>query len=805
MKIIRVECFHCGLPIAPEVVRETVLDGVARSFCCAGCEAAARTIVALGLGAYYRQRQEPAGKPEEASLAGLHAYDDASFLGDVLVREPEGRVRARLILDGVACAACAWLIEQRLRQLPGMAEVIVDYAQRQATVCWDLQRLSFAELLRSVWRLGYRAWPFEPQRAGIVRQDARAALLRRLGVASLCGMQVMMVASALWFDASASGVGEYLGLLNTVNFAATLPIVGYAAIPFYQGALRDLRNRSASMDLSVTLGIGLAFLGSTWHLLKGGEVYFDSIAMFVTLLLAARYLEAGSRLRASSLLDRLHALRVTLVSRLVGGASGRQLEKVPAYRLALGDCLYVLPGEAIVVDGVVRSGNSNVDESILTGESRPVPKSPGATVIAGSANLDSPLEVTVTALHDASFLARIAALVEQAAAARPPVAQSINRLALWFSCGTLVVAAASIALHVFWFRDAWLPSAIAVLVISCPCALALATPVALTAASNGLLARGVAVIRGDALEKMSKVTRVVFDKTGTLTKGRPSVVAVEAAAEMECGVALALAGRLAQGSEHPLARALLEAQEGPPGAPGDALYSEPGRGLRGVVDGAPCLLGSSTFLAAEGVSLPTLPDHDRQETWLSRSGKFVARFQFDDALREDARALVDSLRAQGLDIAIFSGDRQAAVMRVAQSLGISEAQGELLPQGKLQALMTRQAAGEVVMVVGDGVNDAPMFARADVAVAVAGATAQAKLAADLVLLRDELAAVGCARRMAQATHKILHQNIGWALGYNVVALPLAIVGWVAPWIAALCMSASSLMVTLNALRLRRVR
>ena len=804
MKIIRVECFHCGLPVPTDAMCESLLEGVARKFCCAGCEAAAATIVALGLSVYYRQREEPAGKPDDSTLSALDAYDDALLVGDAVVHEPDGRHAARLVLEGMACAACGWLIEQRLQQLVGISHVAVDQAKRQAYVRWDPGQVRLGEILRSVWRLGYRAWPFEARHAHALQAKERAALLRRLGVASLCGMQVMMVASALWFDAGDDGLDGYLGFLNAINFIATLPIVGYAAVPFYRGALRDLRNRSAGIDVPVALGILLAFLGSSWNLHFGGEVYFDSVAMFVTLLLVARYLEAGGALRAEAQRDRMHAVRATLVTRLVGKREARRQETVPANALALGDRLRVVPGEALAVDGVVRDGRSAVDESILTGESRPVAKAAGDRVVAGSVNLDSSLEVEVTALRGQSFIARIAALVDEAAIARPAMALRMNRVAVRFTFATLAVAAFSIVWHAGWRGDAWLPSTVAVLVVSCPCALALAMPAAMTSASSGLLAGGVALLNGQALERLADVTLVIFDKTGTLTYGRPQLVQVHPGKGVAQATALGLAARLAQGSEHPLARALLAAQGEAQGRPAEDLRNVPGRGLSGTLDGVPCMLGSRAFLEEAGIPLPALQPNDGQEAWFAHASRFTARFQFEDALREDAQPVLQALRAQGLELAILSGDRPAEVHRVAQALGLAEARGGLLPHDKLAVLAMHQARGEVVMVVGDGVNDAPMFARADVAVAVAGATAQAQLAADLVLLRAPLAGLAAAHRMARATRRVMHQNLGWALGYNLVALPMAITGWVAPWIAALCMSTSSLLVTLNALRLRRV-
>ncbi len=800
-------CFHCGEDIPRGSAWTAVVGGESRPMCCAGCQAAAETIDGSGLGAFYVQRATPGARPAGADVE-LDAYDDPA-LEAACPLGVDGLREAHLVLEGMRCAACAWLVEASLKRVPGVADASVNLANRQARLSFDPARARLSGILAAVWALGYRAYPFDAGRrqAGLLRE--RKDALRRLGVAGLFGMQVMMVATALYFDPSASGAGRYLDLLNWLNLAMTLPIVAYAAVPFYAGAWRGLRHGQLGMDVPVTLGIVLAFAGSAWHTLRGGPTYFDSVAMFVTLLLAARYLELVMQQRASSLLD--HATRIlpAFVARIARDADGQRLQRVAVRDVRVGDTLLIKAGSTLPVDGIVRAGASSVDESVLTGESVPVLRQAGDPVLSGSVNVDSPLEIEVTATGSGVFMARIADLVARAASGKPALAQLAGRVAGWFVAGVLGVAVLAAAWHGLWTGQAWLPIVIAVLVVSCPCALALATPAALTAASGALLERGVAVLRTGALEDLVAVTHLVFDKTGTLTAGRLRLQRVLLHGRLDESACRGIAAALEEGSEHPLAAAFVEARDGPSRLVATEVTNTPGAGLEGVIDGTRYALGSRAFIASRVAALPSPAADDAggpaQEALLAADGRVLAEFRLRDSIRPDAAATVDALRAAGIHLAIFSGDRQAVAAHIGGQLGIDDVRADMTPAQKLAALEALQRAGAVVAVVGDGVNDAPMLARASIAIAVANAAEHAKLSADLVLLRDEIAGVAVACDLARRTRRVMRQNLWWALGYNAVALPLAIAGLVAPWLAAFCMSASSLVVTVNAARLRRIR
>lgn len=791
-------CFHCGDAVPRGVHLVVEIDGSARPMCCAGCQAAAETIAGHGLTAFYAQRTRAAARPS-AEAPDLDAYDDAALL-EACPLGADGRRDAHLVLEGMRCAACAWLVESSASRLPGVSEVSVNLVNGQASLRFDPTRTRLSELLEAIWALGYRAYPYDPRRqqAGLERE--RRDYLRRLGVAGLFGMQVMMVATALWFDPTASGLGRYLDALNWLNLVTTLPIVGYAAVPFYRGAWRALRARHLGMDVPVTLGIVLAFLGSAWHTVTGGATYFDSVAMFVTLLLTARFLELVMKQRASSLLD--HATRI--VPAYVDRLDGTVATRIAARELVAGDRVLIKPGATLPIDGIVRAGRSNCDESMLTGESVPVPRGVGDPVLSGSVNIDSPLEIEVTAVGSGAFMARIADLVARAAAGKPRLTQLAGRLAGWFVGVVLVVALGGALWHGLVLDGPWLAVMIAVLVISCPCALALATPAALTAASGALLERGIAVLRTGALEDLVAVTHVVFDKTGTLTTGRLALETVITHIGDEAQWRQVVAA-LEAGSEHPLAQALRAAAGEGPRLLASDIVNTPGAGIEGTVDGRRYTLGSRAFVAGRLADArpPGSDDGLMQEALLAADGVLLAEFRLRDTLRPDAVTTIAALRDAGLQLALFSGDRPEVVTRIGAELGIEDARGGMKPADKLAALEALQAGGAVVAVVGDGINDAPMLAHAALSFAVANAAEHAKLNADLVALRDDIGGVATAFAVARRTRRVMRQNLWWALGYNALALPLALAGFVAPWFAAFCMSASSLVVTLNAARLRR--
>ena len=777
--------------------------------CCHGCAAVADAIMAAGLSDFYRHRTVNSRRPEDLipeQLRGLELYDRAD-LQKSFVRAEDAHVReASLILEGIVCAACVWLSEHHVGQLPGVLEFRVNYSTHRARVRWDERQTRLSEILKAIAAIGYIAHPFDPSRQEALQKRERAVALRRLAVAGLCSMQVMMIAVGLY-------AGEYQGMevwirdfLRWICLILAIPVVTYSAMPFYTAAWRDLRNGRLGMDVPVALAVLAAFAASVWYTWQGGgEVYYDSVTMFVFFLLTGRFLEMTARHRAGQISEALVRMLPATATRL--DADGSE-SVVPIAELVPGDRVLVRPGETIPADGRVEDGASSVDESLLTGESLPVPRQRGEALIGGAVNVESPLVMRVEKVGADTVLSAIVRLLDRAQGEKPRLALLADRIAGWFVAALLVVAA---GVFLTWWSlrdfDTAFRIMLSVLVVTCPCALSLATPTAIIAATGALTRLGVLTTRGHALETLARTTHVIFDKTGTLTYGRPQVVAVEpVGVGLEPRRCLALAAALERGSEHPIGRALTAAAGAATEAATD-LRNTPGSGVEGWIGGRRYRVGRPEFvLAASDRAVVSRTDLGVSSTWVALgddSGP-LAWFELTDTLRPGAAAAVSALKARGLVVELLSGDRPEAVAHVAEELAIARAEGGLSPQDKLDRLRTLQDQGAIVAMVGDGVNDAPVLAAAQISLAMGSGTQLAHATADMILLSERLDHLVSGVDMARRALVIMRENFAWAIGYNLVALPLAAGGWLAPWMSALGMSFSSLLVVVNALRLRRL-
>ena len=805
-------CFHCGLPLPSSPRHSVVIDGVEQAVCCPGCEAEARSIVAAGLSDYYRHRSAYPAPPQTAlpdALQALELYDSPK-LQQGFVRTAGEHVReASLILEGIRCAACVWLNEQHLARLPGVLSVSVNYATRRARVRWDETRVRLSEILRAIAALGYSAHPFDPARQEELHRRERRRALWELFVAGFGMMQVMMYAVPAYLAGEGEMPPDIGGLLRWAGLILTAPVVFFSAARFFRGAWSDLRARRLGMDTPVALAIGLAFAASVWATLTGeGETYFDSITMFVFFLLGGRYLEWNARRQASDASEALARLEPAMAWKLPTYPDTGVEARVVVAELAPGDYVRVRPGEAVPADGVVAEGVTAVNEALLTGESRLVAKRPGDAVIGGCLNVESPVVVRVERVGEETVLAGIVRLLDRAVAEKPPIAALADRVAAWFVAALLVVAS---GVFLYWFsvdpaRALWIT--VAVLVVTCPCALSLATPAALGAATSRLAKRGLLVTRGHAIEALAKATHVVFDKTGTLTEGRLALEEAVTLGSLSADECLALAARLEQGTEHPVGRALREAarQRGLAIPPGVQPTRVPGAGMEATIDGRSVRIGTPAFVAAlAGRPLPpalrAFVERDDTAVVLGGEEGYLAAYAFRDALRPDAAAAVGRLRSAGHRVTLLSGDRLPAVRSVAERLGIEEFVAGATPEDKLAFVEALQREGAVVAMVGDGVNDAPVLARAQVSVAVGEAAQAAQASADMVLVSGRLEDLAHGFALARRTTRIIGQNFAWAIAYNLVALPLAITGFVTPWMAGIGMAGSSLLVVLNSLRL----
>ena len=801
-------CWHCGAPVPPRSRWRAPIAGEERAFCCAGCLAVATTIAGAGLDRYYLSRTAPnptaAGEGERAV-----AWNAAAAAAGLVRTLPGGLREVSLLLDGLTCGACVWLVESWLAREPGVVEAGVNFATRRARVVWRDGETTLDRVIAAIAAIGYRAHPYDPARREALARAERRTLIVRTGVALLAMMQVMMF-SVPGYLSDEGVAAEHQRLLDWASLVMTIPVVAWSAWPFFAGAWRDLARRRLGMDVPVALGLAAAFGASAWSTLgPGGPVYYDSVTMFVALLLSARLVELATRQRAGEAIERA-ARALPATAERYEAWPGASTATVDASTLAPGDHVLVRAGATVPADGVVADGAALVEEAMLTGESWPHARGTGDRVLAGSVTRDRPLVVRVTAAGEATELAAVMRMVDLAASARPRVARLADRAAAVFVAGLLALAAAT---AIAWFAidpSRVLPVSFALLVVSCPCALSLATPAALAAAAGALGRRGVVLARPDALEALARVTHVAFDKTGTLTEGVVRLAGMRAFGGVDEAEALAIAAALESRSEHPIARAIVGAAGGEARS-ADDVSQVPGQGVTGTVAGRRWRLGRIDFVAEVAGPAPAAVGAFAQEAGgrasvvaLGDERGFVAACALGDELRPGARAAVARLAALGVSTSVLSGDRQASADAFAEAAGIPRARGDLAPEAKREAVAALQREGAVVAMVGDGINDAPSLAQAQVSASLAGATPIAQWTSDVVVLAGGLDRIADAIAQARRTLLVVRQNLAWATVYNAIAIPAAALGWVTPLVAAAGMSVSSLVVVVNAARLARV-
>ena len=746
--------------------------------------------------------------------------DDAERLDDPVAQAafttwqsaPDGRriARSHLRLAGLWCAACAGIVEAALRGETGVVEASVHYATKRAAIAWDPALTRLSDLLAALRRAGYDGAPDVAASARSLRRAEQRAALWRLFVAGFCMMQVMMFAAPAYFAGTERIAPDLERLLLWASWLLSIPVVVFSAAPIFADAWRGLRARRIGMDLPVALGIAVTFVASSGVAFDPGgvfgrEAYFDSLTMFVAFLLGGRYLALRLQARVAETLEGTLDRLPASVRRVE--ADGRTT-LVPAGALRCGDRVQVPVGEAFPADGPILDGLTAVDEALLTGESRPVSKGPGDEAIAGSLNLRGPVVQRVERLGPDTRYQAIVALMRDALSRRPPLLQTADRIAAHFLGGVLVLAA--LAATVWSFIDpsraVWV--AVSVLIVTCPCALSLAAPSACLAAAAALVRRGVLVQRPEALEALAALDTVCFDKTGTLTDARLEVVGCQveraAPADLRDADILRMVGALAAASTHPVAVALAAHAQREGAAPPFVwrdIRELPGRGLEATApDGARFRLGSFEWAVGERHSEARSTG---SRVWFAGPAGLVAGFALAEALRPDARACVDALRRDGLALTLLSGDRSTRVAAIAERLEIADARGDATPAAKLAAVQTLQRSGRRVGMVGDGLNDAPVMALADVSFAIGAGAALTRAKADFVLMSGRLAEIAWARGIAARTMRVVRQNLGWAIAYNAACVPLALAGWFPPWAAGLGMAASSLVVLLNAARIDR--
>jgi len=778
--------------------------------CCHGCQAVANAIVAAGHTDFYRHRTAPSPTGVELLpefIQQTRVYDHPEVQKTFVRDAGDNQREAALILEGITCAACVWLNEQHVARLPGVLNVQVNYATHRARIRWDDSRIKLSEILQAIHHIGYTAHPYDPQQQQLAFERERRNQLKRIGVAGVLGMQVMVLSIALYVGDFSGMESDFRTFFRWLALLLTTPVLVYAGAPFLRGAWRDLRNRSIGMDVPVSLGILVAFGGSLHASWTGhGQVYFDSVVMFIFFLLASRHFELMARKRSAEKAEQLSHSLPAMATRLP--VDGGEPEVIPAAELQPGDRVLIRAGETVPADGHIERGESSVNEALLTGESTPLHKLPGDLLIGGSINIESPLHMFVDKTGLDTVLAEIVRLLDQAQTQKPAITRLADRAASWFVSAVILIAA---GVGWYWWRvepDAWLPILISVLVVTCPCALSLATPTAISAATGAMLATGLLTVRSHGLETLARSTHVVFDKTGTLTHGTPAVTATQVLSDRDRDALLDIAAALEAHSEHPAGKALVRAAPHRHGVSASDIINFPGAGVSGCIAGGDWYIGNANFIAghttASVADLPAGPA-DGTRVLLADARQVHAIFVLRDRVREEARGVVAALQHAGKSIMLLSGDNAAAASQVAAEVGITVVHGDMRPDDKLRQVQSLQRQGAVVVMVGDGINDAPVLAAADVSVAMRSAADISQASADMILMSDELGALAAGVRLANRTLRIIRQNLVWAVSYNLVALPAAALGFVSPWMAAIGMSSSSLLVVVNALRLTRDR
>ncbi len=797
-------CFHCGAPLPRVPVRAAQADGP-RAFCCDGCATAAAWIEGADLGDYYRLRSADAARVDP-DAPDFSAWDREDVLQGHASAVPGGR-EITVLTDAMRCGACAWLIDGFLRRQPGVLDAGANAVTGRIRIAWDPARTPLSALLSQLATLGYRATLATGQARERERRSEQRRWILRLGVAGLGAMQAMMFAEALYLDTAAQMPIATRDAFRWLAFLVSTPVVFFAGWPFLIGMARELQARRIGMDTLIAGSTLLAYVASLAETLRGGaHVWYDAAVMFVFLLLAARMLEQRARSVASAQVDALSRARPALAVR--ERADGSR-EQVPFEALAPGEIVRVAVGEAAPADGLLLDGAAAFDESLLTGEAAPVRKQQGHAIYAGSVCRDAPARMRLTRTGAGTRLSELVRLVERAQAERPMLARRADAVATWFAAALLCAAAVTYCVWRLYDPSRAFEVALAVLVVSCPCALSLAVPAALAAAHGALARMGVLTLRPDALDALARVDRIVFDKTGTLGDALPRRAGSEQWGPLGVDAALRIAAALERDSRHPLARVFDDVADAAARDGGDSAATDVrevgGGGVEGRVAGVRWRLGRGDWAAGR--------THDGA-LWLGDGVTASARFALREAPRADARATIDALRRQGLALTLCTGDAAAPAAAMAahvgiagtgvDDIGIDSIHAAQSPEDKLAFVRACQARGERVAMVGDGINDAPVLAGADVSLALADGSALAQHAADVVLVGGALRRIPDAIALARRTRRVIRQNVGWAIAYNVLALPLAAGGLVTPWVAALGMAASSLLVTANALRLARM-
>lgn len=805
------KCFHCNEAVPRGISLSVEISQIQQPMCCIGCQAVAQTIVDNGLTQYYAVRTEPAQKgqslvPEQLQKNKL--LDEAVLQSEFIYQENEYK-EAILTIDGISCAACAWLIEMQLEKLEGLVKINVNATSQRATVKWQDDTLKLSDILHAIEHIGYQALPFKANEAELRNKKQSKAFIKRLGISGILMMQIMMIAFGLYFGAFSEMAEHNKVYLRWVSFILTIPIIFYGAFPFYTGAIKALKAKRLSMDVPVSIAIILAFSASAWATMtQQGEVYFESVSMFTFLLLIGKFLEFRARSHASQVSANLLKLMPMTATKIVlsGDGISEELQSkevlIAAKQLIQGDQVIIKPGEVVPADGVITSGLSQLNEAMLSGEQLPINKTINDNVFAGTINGDGNITVQVKQATNQSFLSQLIRLSEEAQAHKPKIAKLSDKIAQYF---VALILLTSIATAIYWQQHLpeeafWIT--LSVLVATCPCALSLATPTALTCATTHLNRAGIMIKSGHVMETMPKINCFAFDKTGTLTTGEFTINRIElvnSESSFNQEKILAIAAALEAYSEHPIAKPFAEHRDYSLTAEEVKVHS--GQGVTGTLKSIDYAIGKYSWLAK------TIPfDQNQAQSFgdasciLIANKQVIAAFYLIDKIRDDAFETISNLN-KGNRTLLLSGDSQMACDAISEKLPVNTVLGGLSAQDKMEQLKQAQKQGYKVAMTGDGVNDSPVFGAAHISIAMGCGADITKSGADVILLNNKMSSIETLIKVAHKTRRIILQNYLWAFGYNAIVLPLAVAGYITPYMAVIGMSASSILVITNSLRL----
>lgn len=809
-------CYHCGLPMPAGAAGGAVTltqDDQVYPFCCQGCAGAFQWIHAANLGAYYARRERTVqGCRPDRQAAHLPRLVDSPDFQKPYVRHVHGLREIHLMLKGIHCTACIWLNESVLRTLPGVVQAHVNFATQRGVVRWDPDQIALSGILEAIQRIGYHAEPYDPAAIEHHHRRQNRDLLMRMGVAGFGAANVMLIAVALYAGYFQGIDATHRTFFHVVSLIIATPVVGYSGWPFFRGAWQGFRAGRLSMDLPIALGAAVTYTTSAVATLTGGHtIYFDSVTMFLFILLLGRYMENAARRKAAHTTERL----LHLAPRTASIWRHNAWHTVLVHEVPVGALVHVKPGEKIPVDGTLTLGRTSVDTSMVTGESVPVAKTVGDSVMGGTLNGEGAFEMRATRVGEETAWARITALVTSALNERPPIQTLADRIAGYFVGGVLSLA---LLTYLYWWHkapDLALLHTVSLLIITCPCALGLATPATVVVAVGEAAKRGIVIKSGAVLERLARIDRMVWDKTGTVTEGRLTVTGLYPEQGVTEAALLQTAAEAEWGSEHPVGRAIVAAAQqagvATPRKP-EAWHNHPGWGVQTTTEEGEVWVGRPAFVArhlGRACGEPTLPKGTTPHpvTWVvcARNRTLLGWLALNDRIKADAHATLQTIRQQGTRMALLSGDTHDVVADTAHKLAITTWQSEAHPDQKADYIKDLQRKGEVVAMVGDGINDTPAMATADVAIAVTQGETMVSEVADVVILNGQMKTVADAVALSRRTLTTIHQNFMLALLYNLLAVPLAMLGYVHPLAAAIAMPLSSLVVIGNALSLRRPR